>query len=345
MAMKQLHTLFFSIAALLAPILCAQESASEYGYVSPFESRTANPIRLGILDPNPMNAIPLGEKRFMTTVQLEYVSVFWSDDTRTPALYFADGELTRINISAGYGVSDKLDIVLDLPFYSWQAGFLDRPLTDYHEILSVPNAGREDFPFDVLRNEVRDTSGSKVWKGEGRGAKGGDISAWFRYHLLRDDDFPVDSTFDLALRGGIKLPTGSRSGGFSSEHLDLNAGLLASLRMHRIGLDSSLDVVIPTGHSLDDSPDYDVLPFAKFMLSLQLAVSSKLYGVAQIAAYSPSFSTDINNIENVDGISVLGTFGGVIKFDNAEFQFGVGEDMNQQGEADFSLLVALKFNW
>ncbi|MCK6439853.1 MAG: DUF3187 family protein [Planctomycetes bacterium] len=330
------------IAILVLTACCSDLNAQDRARVTPFTNRTNNPIRIGIYDPMPASATSFGEGLWRASYNFEYASVFWSESHGTPALYFADGELARMNFCLSYGLLDDLDVGIEYSIFSWTGGVLDRPLTDYHDFWGLPNAKRDEFPFDKLRIELRDSGGDVVWRGDTRGLKGSDLGLWGRYRFL-SAGLPAGVNADFAARGVIKLPTGAST--VSSGNLDLSAGLLGTFRAGAAQADFNFDAIIPGGYDLKNTDEYDVKTFFKGTMALQYGVTNSLFALAQVVVTTPAFDGGQADLDNIGSTSVFGTFGAKIVFGDLQYQAAFAEDLNTNGEADFSIIFGVAYKW
>lgn len=68
-------------------------------------------------------------------------------------LYFFDGEILRWSLSAAYGLTDTLELHVELSAHSRGGGFADGTIESFHDALGIGNADRNHFPqnnFQVL---------------------------------------------------------------------------------------------------------------------------------------------------------------------------------------------------
>lgn len=123
-----------------------------------------------------------------------------------------DGETTRVELSLRRSLSERMEIFLVLPWVSYQGGFLDDFVIDWHDTFGLPQGGRDTSPRDRLlyrysRNGVNqllfDESASGI----------GDIRLGAAWSLL-----PQGAA---TLNASLKLPTGKESELLGSGSTDL----------------------------------------------------------------------------------------------------------------------------
>lgn len=119
-----------------------------------------------------------------------------------------DGETYRLALAARYGVAPRWEVGVEIPYIFQGGGFLDSFVIDWHRTFGLPQGGRDSAPKgrllyryrkDGIQRLLMDRSGSGI----------GDISLTGGVSLY---DVHSSGRHDmLALKGGIKLPTGESS--------------------------------------------------------------------------------------------------------------------------------------
>ncbi|MDF1566774.1 MAG: DUF3187 family protein [Spirochaetaceae bacterium] len=100
------------------------------------------------------------------------------------------------------------------------AGFLDDVIVWWHDILSLPNAGREYFSHHRSQWTIRGAGGDVI-EGSGTVVSSGDLdlrSVWSFYNSPK---------LDLALETAFKIPLSHYGEGFSSSYPDIGTAFLA----------------------------------------------------------------------------------------------------------------------
>ncbi len=143
-------------------------------------------------------------------------------------------------------------------------GFLDSVIQSWHAILHAPNAGREYFTKNQSDWNIRG-SNIPAYSGQGFCAAPGDLDILTRWN------FYAAPSLSLAASGAIKLPTGERSGGFSSGYPDLGIALLLDwYPWKRWAFYINTALILPLGPF--GTPMFQFIPAAEFRLSRKVSI-------------------------------------------------------------------------
>ncbi len=134
-----------------------------------------------------------------------------------------DGEITRLTLSGRYGLGNRLELGIDVPFLIMGGGFLDHFIEDYHAAFGFPNGGRELAPQNRLLYRYQ-KNGVTLLNMERSGQGFGDVSFNGGWQIYQSSD----SKTNLALRGTLKLPTGDTGSLRGSGSVDLALWLVGS---------------------------------------------------------------------------------------------------------------------
>jgi hypothetical protein len=119
-----------------------------------------------------------------------------------------DGESYRWTLSARYGISDRFEAGIDIPYILYGGGFLDGFIVDWHNTFGMPQGGRDTAPKDRLSYRYRKNGVQKLSMDQA-GSGIGDISLSAGMKLFEERG---DAAHDaIALRLSVKLPTGESS--------------------------------------------------------------------------------------------------------------------------------------
>lgn len=151
-----------------------------------------------------------------------------------PERYVVDAEAVRLATRLAYGVSQRLEVGLELPF-SWRGGgVLDRTIERFHHALSLSNGQRETQPRNQYLVRIKGRPGQPDF--ELRGGQAG----W------GSEDVIGNARLCLAgCRGGewsliatalLKLPTGQPATLYSTGGLDSGLSLSAAQGLGRVAL-------------------------------------------------------------------------------------------------------------
>ncbi len=246
-----------------------------------------------------------------------------------------DGESYHLDLSYQKVLAPRLEVGARLPVLHRTGGWMDAPLTDWHNFLGVPNGKRDEQPRDALRLYFDDGAGVR-YLNEDASTSVGDMQVWTRYQLTRSGDGR-----QISLYGGLKVPTGDpdRLTGSGALDVSIGAGLSdpVSLRAIRTTLSANVGVVLlGEGDVLPDIQRSSVT-FAGLQAAVHL--SRKLSLIGGIQATSAYYDTDIGAIGD-DTVQLL--FGGDYRFDSGwQVQLGIVEDGLSRVMPDFAVHLSL----
>lgn len=184
---------------------------------NPYTTRNISPLVQVYGLPATQSAVITSWGKFSGGVMVEAASNFTTSDKGSESI-FIDGESYRTTLRWRYGASERLELGLDVPYVSHQAGRMDSFIENWHSFWGLPNGGREKYPQDQLSYQYSDNG--QVLSNVSRNGDGlGDVSLSVGYQLAASD------VRHWALRGGVKLPTGDADGLRGSESTDVYGGL------------------------------------------------------------------------------------------------------------------------
>jgi hypothetical protein len=217
------HKGSFGWAMVAAVSLCFTAPALDAFDITPFNANNQSPIVQIYGLPRVENALLLlsGQKTFQATLDHSSNNV---DESNSRERILLDGETTRITFSCRYGLSEKWELGIEIPYILHGGGFLDGFLIDYHDLFGFPQGGRDQAPRNrLLYRYSRD--GVEKLKVDGSGSGPGDVSLSAGLQLYNDGR---PHPLALALRGKIKLPTGDSDTLHGSSSIDGSLSIAAS---------------------------------------------------------------------------------------------------------------------
>jgi hypothetical protein len=222
-------------------------------------------------------------------------------------------------------IDDKLELSLEVPVISHNAGFMDGFLEWYHDSFGFDDYGRSDRRNDDFLFKIRH-NGNPVVEGEPGELAFGDVRIGGKGILYAND--PI-----ISLNGFIDIPTGDADRGYGNGSYDWGFSLLIDKT-----LGESFMVYTNVGYVVTDTydakEDIDMKDFmfgglgAEWMYSPNVSLYAQLY--VQGSAYE-----DIGVREIDDSVSIL-SFGGKYRMrKNLTLEFSFSEDPNTAGAPDF----------
>ena len=106
--------------------------------------RTQHPAQLTVMT-LPHKTADLAQGEVRTHWTNGYSSLFLSGSGGGNA-FAMDGEYLRTAIGARWGITDRLEVDVEIPFASTTGGFLDEFVVDWHDFFGFPNHGRDTAP-------------------------------------------------------------------------------------------------------------------------------------------------------------------------------------------------------
>lgn len=138
--------------------------------------------------------------------------------------YTIDGEYRTVNLGYYQGISEDLQLGVQLPIIWRGAGFMDSLIDDFHRTFGLPRGDRVNFPEDQFGHfGLNEDGGGFVIRDDG--LEIGDLTVRSKYNITEgDQDKPA-----WALIAELTLPTASNSD-YGQGAVDLLLGALVSKR-------------------------------------------------------------------------------------------------------------------
>ncbi len=194
--------------------------AQEYHALGFFPLRSQSPIqqlRVGIQH-HPPWTVPQG--RWAIHLQHTWKNMWlYKED-----LYRIDGEIHETVFRCGYGLTNRLEVMAEIPVRYLTGGFLDGLIEGFHDTFGYVQAGRDKFPRNQFAVEiyVPDTGGSKFQINSSEaGWQIGNFVLSTTYSLTEKRD----QKFRAVVTGNIKFPTASTTHLFGSQKIDFGLSL------------------------------------------------------------------------------------------------------------------------
>lgn len=244
--MKFFFNLFVLLLLFFLPKLVSANifHVSDYHTYGPLPIRTQNPLYLLFLNDSLDRASTLSKGDFSTSLETSFSNLF-ERQVRTVGIGMdLDMEIIRTAINFGYGVTDRYEVGLQIPFLSFSGGFLDAFIQNFHNFFGLPNAGREQvangrFSYLVTQN------GATLYQVDQSAFRLSDIVVTNKLRIFDETKFiPA-----ISLKGLLKIPTGSRVEGTGSGQPDFGFSILAEKSYKRFHSYTLLGVVFLGNHS------------------------------------------------------------------------------------------------
>ena len=124
------------------------------------------------------------------------------------AVLLLDFEVLRWTLRARWGIRDRLDADVEIPFLYFSHGFLDQGVKDYHNFWGFPQGGRDQVPNNQFHYEVS-LNGKPLYHFPRPGIFAiSDASLNIRYLIHSEEEIWPG----MAVKFSMKFPTGNSSG-------------------------------------------------------------------------------------------------------------------------------------
>jgi uncharacterized protein YegP (UPF0339 family) len=166
---------------------------------------------------------PAGHSAFSLTQDI--ASEYRVNQTRNEQITL-DGESYRWTLSARYGINDRFEAGLDVPYLLYGGGFFDGFIAGWHDTFGLPQGGRDSatknrIAYSYSKDGVRKLDVRHAGSGIGDIVLSGGMKLY---------DAAETGTHDnLALRTAIKLPTGESNSLRGSGSTDFSLSLCGSM--------------------------------------------------------------------------------------------------------------------
>ena len=144
----------------------------------------------------------------------------YSDDADNGETMIWDGETAQYTMKLRYGLCDRLELGIDVPYIQHSGGYLDSVIRNFHSFVGFPNDRQEEFKKNQIHYQV---DGKDVMTKSQSGL--GDIRFTAAVPLLPESR---QARRHLSVRSVLKLPTGDSDFLLGSGGTDLSAGLAYS---------------------------------------------------------------------------------------------------------------------
>ncbi len=306
--------------------------------IEPFRSSNRNPLTqiYGLPSETTSKLTSPGELKL--GISQDIASIYSKNENSNESILL-DGELYRWNLTARYGLTDRLELGLELPVIIQGGGFLDGFIEDWHKFFGLAQGGRDKAPRNRLRYQYTKNGQTKLDKGHSTGGIG-DISLLAAYKLY---DNKTDTDHDtIALRTQLTLPSGDSKNLLGSGGTDLS--LFLSGAMNRNTSYGTLGVYAAAGGLF--ASDGDIL---KDQRKNFVAFGNAGLGWAPTDWIAFKVQTDFNtafykgsSLDELGKTSVMMTFGGTLKLPgNYLLDIGVAEDVAVHTAPDVTFHLGL----
>jgi hypothetical protein len=246
-----------------------------------------------------------------------------------------DGETTRVTFDYRYGLSDRFEIGIRLPYVWHESGSLDSLVKGWHDALGLPLGKRRDRDNNQLEFSYTDGSES-LFDFQSNSNGPGDVrllAGW----LLTDGP-----NYSSALRFGIKLPTGDPDNFHGSGGTDASMGIAGDWKQI-FGIEA-LSGFYRAHLNYIGEPDVLADRYKDFVGQLSLGAGYQLSRVVELRLQASGRTANYDSsIEILGQESAWITFGARFNLSSSySLDLAVAEDIKVRSAPDVSFMISLR---
>ena len=247
----------------------------------PLPTRNQHPVSLTFLHMRPRKAATQPKGKVGVALDAAYSSIFEVSQEPGERVAF-DGETLRAAARFRYGVSNAVDVEVELAALYTTSGFLDSFIDEFHNATGLPDAGRLSSDRNQYEMRLR-RNGQEIYNLEEDRVGFADLPIVVTGSLRKEDE----NGPGLALRGGIELPTGSEGRGYGNGEIDYGVGFLFERSVTRWTFTAAADVVFPGQPDGWEEAGVDVRELYSLQAGVELRATDRLSWLAQVFWTSP----------------------------------------------------------
>ncbi|MBI5587884.1 MAG: DUF3187 family protein [Deltaproteobacteria bacterium] len=323
-------TLKTGLAFLSLPLFLIAASPA-YPFGGPLPYKNQFPLFAHLDTPYIDSARPESSASF----GLSYSSVYMVRDSPSWSVGL-DMETAELDLRLKKNFHDSLELGVDIPFISFNSGFMDGLLDSYHSAFGFGDYGRSNRPANDFLYTVK-KDGRTVIQGEGGRVGPGDIAVSLKKTL-----FARDSDTLISVKASLELPTGESKRGYGNGSTGAAIALLADK-----DIGDGVRVYLNLGAAFPgDLRGYERVKLHDYLYAaaaVEAAVFKNLSLVAQ--AYYEESPYPWTGIATIDKSAVILSLGGRYTSADTAFELAFTEDPSTSGAPDFSLTFAYKLTF
>lgn len=306
--------------------------------ITPF--RTTNQSPLVVIHPLPAesSAVISPPGKFSSALTFDLASNY-SSSSKNSETILLDGESYRWAVATRYGVNDRLEVGIEIPWISVSGGFLDSFIIDWHDTFGLPQGGRDAALKNELNYRYADSGGQRLLL-DSSGSGFGDIVLSGGLKLYDEKTAALHDS--LALRATVKLPTGDsdelRGSGALGGTISLCGSSNHFSEWGALGLFGSLGGMLSAKGDLLKDQQESAAAFGTLGLGVGPApwISFKLQLNANTPLYKDSSLTELS-----DAAVMLVMGGALLLPGDYQLDIGVSEDIAVDTAPDVAFHLGL----
>ena len=322
--------MFISMGTIVACFHAAH--AAELG---PLHVQNRYPLYLMFLTPGPDTPNVIETGRLLVSLSADYTSLYIDEQSRDWSVLM-DMEMTVVDLGLTYGVTQRMNLSLKLPFISMNGGFLDKPLASYHDFFGFPDYGRPDGPVDEFGYQLT-VDGDAWFDAQPGGLHPGDGVVSAKIQLAGGDNAQGLCSSLLAV---LKIPTGDSGHGFGSGQYDQALMILNRYRQSPLILYLNPGVILLSDPETDGA-DVSVNNMMTILTGIEYEASDRWSWVGQLNYLtSPLAHTGIPQLDQDSLELALGFC--LSLSDRSVLEFAFCEDLTRSAP-DFTVHAGIRW--
>ncbi|MHB8481577.1 MAG: DUF3187 family protein [Nitrospiria bacterium] len=306
----------------------------------PFPVRNYSPIQLLFLSLPVEKATTLPRASYEVSLEAAESNIVLRE--WNPQIYIQmKFETFRSEVQFKYGLTNQLEVGLEIPYLDRDGGFLDPFIMSIEKGFSNLNPIRVDFANGSFGGYTIARNGKTILSGGDNQTGPGDIALSGKWQILTESwGHPA-----IALRAAVKFPTGDFDRAFGSGKPDLGIGLALQRQINgRWIFYLNQNVVFPGGHF--GTTDLTLNPIDTTAIAVEYLWTPRFSITGQFDYYtSPFHNTGSSVLDNGTAEGVLG-FNYKIKPHLLWKLYAIDNFVNPPGSAaDLSLVTNIAYRF
>lgn len=317
-----------------------------FAKTGPIPIRNQMPLYLFYLQMEPDKASVTEQDKLDINADYAVSNVTVSCFTPATSLYNIniDAEVSRITLDLRYGIFEKLEAGLEVPYLSLSAGYLDGFVEEFEKTVgattprSRTRQGSYSYNYSFIYNNQNLISEKHSSEGLG------DIALKTKYQLLKEDEYSYMP--NISLRSAVKFPTGRKKDLIGSGEFDYGLGVIADKSFFkRLRVYCGFNAVFIKKPSFFSVLDMKKKIFSE-MLGAEYFFTDRFSMVAQIMVNSTPYPSSDTNALDESGFDVgLGLNYRFKEKENVSWRFAFTENMNSASSPDVSFNTGLNLGF
>ena len=307
--------------------------------ITPFYTQNQSPMAQIFGLPAAGDAAVLAKGRFSALLATDVASSFAQDNSSREDILL-DGENYRFTLALRYGITDRIEAGIDIPYVGQGGGFLDSFIIGWHKFFGLPEGGRTEAPRNRLLYTYSKNGQNRLLIND----SDFDIGDIRLYGGIQLYNYKAKNPRSVALRASVKVPTGDSRELHGSGGTDFSLWLTASDDYqlpawlgHFTLFGAAGGMGMTRGDVLRDQ-QRNVAAFGT--LGFGWGPAEWIALKAQVSGHTPFYQSNLRELGK-DALQLI--VGGTLAFSSqTSLDIGVSEDIIVRTSPDVAFHLALK---